>query len=57
MMLKTLYKKLWVPVMGRLVALLIPVLEGKTPNQVPTFDIDGEAKMKKKINYSGNDPP
>ena len=53
-MLKTFYKKFWVPVMGRLVSLLIPLLEGKAPHQVPTFDIDGD---KKKINYSGNDPP
>tara|TARA_B100000965_G_C19249924_1_gene608270 strand:+ start:372 stop:542 length:171 start_codon:yes stop_codon:yes gene_type:complete len=56
-MLKTFYKKIWVPVMGRLVSMLIPLLEGKSPTQVPTFDIDGDKKKKKKINYSGNDPP
>ena len=46
-MLKSAYKKLWVPVMGRLLAKLIPLLEGKPPNKLPTYDIDGDGKSKK----------
>ena len=45
-MLKFAYKKFWVPVMGRFLARLIPFLEGKSPNEVPTYDIDGEQKQK-----------
>ena len=40
--LKNAYKRFWVPVMGRLVSKLIPFFEGKTPEQVPTYDIDGD---------------
>ena len=46
-MLKTAYKRFWVPVMGRLVTRLIPLLEGKTPNKLPTYDIDGDITQKK----------
>ena len=46
-MLKTLYKKFWVPVMGRLLSSLIPLLEGKNPSKLPTYDIDGEKQTKK----------
>jgi len=46
-MLKELYKKFWVPVMGRLLSRLIPLLEGKPPKDLPTFDIDGDQKSKK----------
>ena len=46
-MLKGLYKKFWVPVMGRLLSRLIPLLEGKSPKELPTFDIDGDQKSKK----------
>ena len=46
-MLKIAYKKFWVPVMGRLVSRLIPLLEGKPPNEPPTYDIDGDHKSKK----------
>ena len=46
-LLKTLYKKIWVPVMGRILSRLIPLLEGKSPNKIPTFDIDGDQKAKK----------
>ena len=42
--LKDAYKKFWVPVMGRLVSKLIPLLEGKAPDETPTYDIDGEKK-------------
>ena len=44
-MLKTAYKKFWVPVMGRLLSKLIPLLEGKAPKEFPTYDIDGEKKL------------
>ena len=56
-MLKSLYKIFWVPVMGRLLSRLIPLLEGKPPRDLPTYDIDGEKKIKKTTNYSGNEPP
>tara|TARA_B100000945_G_scaffold280352_1_gene247324 strand:+ start:930 stop:1076 length:147 start_codon:yes stop_codon:yes gene_type:complete len=41
-MLKIAYKKVWVPVMGRLLSRLIPLIEGKSPNELPTYDIDGD---------------
>ena len=44
-MLKIAYKKFWVPVMGRLLARLIPFLEGKEPNDIPTYDIDNDKKI------------
>tara|TARA_Y100001968_G_C19401752_1_gene741407 strand:- start:174 stop:314 length:141 start_codon:yes stop_codon:yes gene_type:complete len=46
-MLKTLYKKFWVPVMGRLISKFIPLVEGKQPTKMPTYDIDGDKKNKK----------
>jgi len=47
-MLKSAYKRIWVPVMGRLLSKLIPFLEGKPPNNLPTYDIDGEKKIDNK---------
>ena len=47
-MLKIAYKRFWVPVMGRLISKLIPFLEGKPPTDLPTYDIDGDLKSKKK---------
>ena len=41
-MLKYAYTKFWVPVMGRFISKLIPILEGKAPEKPPTFDIEGE---------------
>ena len=46
-MLKKSYKSFWVPIMGRLVTRLIPLLEGRSPNKLPTYDIDGDKKIKK----------
>ena len=46
-MLKILYKNFWVPVMGRLLSKIIPLIEGKPPNESPTYDIDGKKKIKK----------
>ena len=46
-MLRNLYKKFWVPVMGRFLAKLIPLIEGKPPNDLPTYDIDGDQKREK----------
>ena len=43
--LKNAYKKLWVPFMGRFVSRLIPLIEGKAPEKIPTYDIDGEKKV------------
>ena len=45
-MLKSLYKIFWVPVMGRFLSSFIPLLEGKPPNDLPTYDIDGDHKRK-----------
>ena len=50
MMLKRAYKNFWVPVMGRLLARFIPLLEGKEPNEFPTYDIDGNQEPKRKNN-------
>ena len=46
-MLKSAYKKFWVPVMGRLLSSFIPLIEGKKSNEVPTYDIDGDKKNQK----------
>ena len=43
-MLKTAYKKFWVPILGRLLSKMIPLVEGKAPEKLPTYDIDGEKK-------------
>ena len=40
--LKNSYKRFWVPVMGRFLSRLIPLLEGKPPERIPTYDIDGD---------------
>ncbi len=42
--LKNAYKSFWVPVMGRFISGLIPLIEGKTPKKNPTYDIDGDKK-------------
>ena len=47
-MLKSAYKKIWVPVLGRLLSNLIPLIEGKSPSKLPTYDID--ADFRKDIN-------
>ena len=44
--LKNAYKTFWVPVMGRFISGLIPLLEGKAPEKNPTYDIDGVRKKK-----------
>ena len=41
-LLKNAYKNFWVPVMGRFITGFIPLLEGKIPENKPTYDIDGE---------------
>ena len=46
-MLKIAYKKVWVPVMGRVLTKLIPLIEGRPLRDIPTYDIDGENKEKK----------
>tara|TARA_B100000945_G_scaffold118348_1_gene94077 strand:- start:307 stop:450 length:144 start_codon:yes stop_codon:yes gene_type:complete len=40
--LKNAYTRFWVPVMGRFVARLIPLLEGKVPKKKPTYDIESD---------------
>ena len=37
---KNAYVKFWVPVMGRFISKLIPLLEGRDPEKPPTYDID-----------------
>ena len=50
-MLKNAYKYLWVPFMGRLLTIFIPLLEGKAPNKSPTYDLDfDKTKTKTKNN-------
>ena len=44
-MLKASYKRFWVPVMGRFISKLIPLIEGKGPKKKPTFDIDGDKQQ------------
>ncbi len=44
--LKNAYTRFWVPVMGRFVSKLIPLIEGKAPNKTPTYDIDRCDKTK-----------
>tara|TARA_B100000945_G_C20025794_1_gene432136 strand:- start:328 stop:471 length:144 start_codon:yes stop_codon:yes gene_type:complete len=44
-LLKNGYKRLWVPVMGRIISRLIPILEGKAPEKIPTYDIDRDKKQ------------
>ena len=41
-LLKNAYTRFWVPVMGRFISNLIPLLEGKPPDKPPTYDIDGD---------------
>ena len=55
--LKSAYKFFWVPVMGRIVAKLIPLLEGKRSKIEPTYDIDGDKFKNNKDCYSGKEPP
>ena len=43
-LLKKAYSRFWVPVMGRFISKLIPLLEGKHPDKPPTYDIDGDKK-------------
>ena len=50
-MLKSAYKYLWVPIMGRILTIFIPLLEGKAPNKSPTYDLDlGRNKNNNKNN-------
>ena len=44
--LKNAYKRFWVPVMGRLISNLIPLIEGKSPEKIPSYDIDCDNKKK-----------
>tara|TARA_Y100001968_G_C19119822_1_gene601462 strand:- start:329 stop:469 length:141 start_codon:yes stop_codon:yes gene_type:complete len=41
-MLKVAYKKIWVPLMGRLLSNFIPLIEGSKTIKKPTYDIDYE---------------
>ncbi len=41
-MLKSSYKRIWVPVMGRLLSIFVPLIEGKVAKKKPTYDIDNE---------------
>jgi len=43
-MLKKAYKHLWVPIMGRILTVFIPVLEGRAAKEKPSYDIDAEKK-------------
>tara|TARA_B100000214_G_C23896052_1_gene594150 strand:- start:296 stop:445 length:150 start_codon:yes stop_codon:yes gene_type:complete len=45
--LEKAYKNFWVPFMGRFISRFIPLLEGKSPDKLPTYDIDRENLNKK----------
>ena len=55
--LKKAYARFWVPVMGRFLSKLIPLLEGKSPEKSPTYDIDGHKSKCRTGNYSGRERP
>ena len=40
--LKIAYSRFWVPFMGRVISKFIPLIEGKVPEETPTYDIDGD---------------
>ena len=40
--LQKAYSNIWVPVLGRILSKLIPLVEGKSPEKTPTYDIDGD---------------
>ena len=46
-MLKKAYANFWVPVMGRFISKLIPLVEGKAPKKLPTYEIDRENSNKR----------
>ena len=46
-LLKKAYAVFWVPVMGRFISMLIPLVEGKVPEKLPTYEIDRENLNKK----------
>ena len=56
-MLKTAYAIFWVPVMGRVISKLIPLLEGTVPEKPPTSDIDSDKSKYLTCDYSGKEPP
>ena len=45
--LEKAYAKIWVPVMGRFISRLIPLVEGKAPDKLPSYDIDRANSNKK----------
>ena len=48
--IKIAYKRIWVPVMGRLISRFIPLFEGKSPDNLPTYDIDSDLQSEEKNN-------
>ena len=46
-LLKKCYTIFWVPIMGRFISKLIPLLEGRNPDKPPTYDIDCDKSNKK----------
>ena len=46
-LLKKAYSQFWVPVMGRFISKLIPLIEGNSPEKLPTYDIDHGNSNKK----------
>ncbi len=43
-MLKFAYTRFWVPVFGRILSKLIPIIEGRNVQNTSTYDIDKESK-------------
>ena len=38
-LLKNVYIHYWVPFMGRIISIFIPLIEGKKPERKPTYDL------------------
>ena len=54
--LKNAYTRYWVPILGRFVSKLIPLIEGKPPETLPTYDMRDKSKWRAG-DYSGKEPP
>ncbi len=39
-LLATLYTRYWVPILGRFISILIPIIEGKKADKPPTYKLE-----------------
>ena len=42
--IKLAYSKIWVPIFGRILYRFVEIIEGKKPEEKPTFDIEAATK-------------